>query len=84
MQHTITVGLDHQPVATERLLQVTRHRGFRVEGIMMVSSPATQQQTITLNVSGERPIETLTKQLAKVYHVQHLNVCESPVQQVIN
>lgn len=72
--HTIvTLLVDHHPIAIERILQVTRYRGFTVTGLKL-SREDTFQQSVTLEIASDRNIELLINQLAKIYHVMELKV----------
>ena len=73
MQTTITLLVDHHPIGIERVLQVARYRGFNVVG-MQLNQVSDNQQRLQLEISSERNIELLVKQLAKIYHVRQLNV----------
>lgn len=74
MQTTmITLLVDHHPVGIERVLQVTRYRGFKVMSMQLSQVSATEQR-LQLEISSHRNIELLVKQLAKIYHVRQLNI----------
>ncbi len=73
MHHTLALVVDHHPIAVERVLQVARYRGFNVVGLRLTKDDATQQ-SLLLEVSSERNIELLVKQLAKIFHVLELNL----------
>lgn len=73
MQNTIELVVDHNPVAIERVLQVSRYRGFNVTGLRFMQKNATQHY-LQLQVTSNRNIELLMKQLAKIFHVFELNL----------
>lgn len=73
MQNTIDLVVDHHPVAIERVLQVARYRGFNVMGLRLTRKNEAQQ-FLQLEVTSDRKIELLMKQLAKVFHVLELNL----------
>lgn len=73
MHTTVTLLVDHHPIAIERVLQVARYRGFDVVGLHL-SRDSETQQSLVLEIASERNIELLVKQLAKIYHVRELNV----------
>ncbi|WP_411360629.1 acetolactate synthase 2 small subunit [Pseudidiomarina sp. YC-516-91] len=73
MHTTVTLLVDHHPVAIERVLQVARYRGFNVVG-MNLTRDSELEQRLVLEIASERNIELLVKQLAKIYHVRELKV----------
>lgn len=66
-QHTLHIEMNSTPEVLERVLRVTRHRGFIVRH-MLVSSME-RKAKIAVTVDSERPIEQLTRQLNKLYDV---------------
>lgn len=74
MKHVLSIRTDHQAIALERLLQITRYRGFDIERMEMTSMPNHRGQLITLYLDTEKPIHLLTNQLNKMYHVDRLEL----------
>ena len=64
MSHIIQCRMQAAPEALERVLQVVRIRGFRVNGL--AAERETAQLRIELRISGERSIDNLMRQLEKL------------------
>lgn len=73
-QHTLTIQTGLEVVAVERLLQVTRYRGFQLAGLEMKPLADMSGLLVTLNILTDKPISLLTAQLNKLYDVQHLEL----------
>lgn len=74
MQHVLTIRATNTPTIIERLLQVTRYRGYQLLGLefsSVINSPGLE---IILTVSSEKPIQLLTNQLNKLHDVQQLHL----------
>ncbi len=78
--HTLTIRTRNDAVAVERLLQVTRYRGFQLVGMQLREEADQQGMVIELQVQSERPLSLLTGQLAKLYDVLQLDVHEVQAQ----
>ncbi|WP_306522870.1 acetolactate synthase 2 small subunit [Rheinheimera sp.] len=74
MQHTLTIQTGLEVVALERLLQVTRYRGFQLCGMDMKPLADNSGLLVTLNIQSDKPISLLTAQLNKLYDVQQLEL----------
>jgi len=55
-QHTLTIHTRHEAVAIERLLQVTRYRGFTLAGLELKPLADLTGLLITLSVVSDKPI----------------------------
>jgi acetolactate synthase II small subunit len=73
-QHTLTIQTGAEVVAIERLLQVTRYRGFQLAGLEMKPLADMSGLLVTLNILTDKPISLLTTQLSKLFDVQHLEL----------
>ena len=73
-QHTLTIQTGLEVVALERLLQVTRYRGFQLCGMDMKPLADNSGLLVTLNIQSDKPISLLTAQLNKLYDVQQLEL----------
>jgi|GEM_PF-2186025 len=62
----------------ERLLQVTRYRGFELQAFSVQPLADMTSFLITLDVCSSKPISLLSNQLQKLYDVQQLELCASP------
>ncbi len=80
-QHKIEIAADDQPTVLERLLQVTRYRGFSIINLNVLSNTKDQQLDIELTVqstgkpiSEEHNIQRLYNQLNKLFDIKHVNL----------
>jgi acetolactate synthase II small subunit len=74
MNHVLTIQTRNQAVVLERLLQVTRYRGFQLAGLEMKPLAEQAGLVITLSVITDKPIHLLTNQLNKLVDVQQLEL----------
>ena len=77
MNHVLTIQTKNQPVVLERLLQVTRYRGFEVAGMEMKPMADFSGLLVTLSIVSDKPISLLTNQLNKLYDIEYLDCVES-------
>jgi acetolactate synthase II small subunit len=75
--HVLTIQTKNQPVVLERLLQVTRYRGFEVAGMEMKPMADFSGLLVTLSIVSDKPISLLTNQLNKLYDIEYLDCVES-------
>ena len=75
--HVLTIQTKNQPVVLERLLQVTRYRGFEVAGMEMKPLADFSGLLVTLSIVSDKPISLLTNQLNKLYDIEYLDCVES-------
>jgi len=69
MKYLLIIQANNSPELLERLLRITRHRGFSIQNLNAETTENEHSLHITLTVSSERPISLLSKQLEKVYGV---------------
>ncbi|OGO75325.1 MAG: acetolactate synthase [Chromatiales bacterium RIFOXYA1_FULL_46_5] len=81
MNHVLTIQTKNQPVVLERLLQVTRYRGFEVAGMEMKPLADFSGLLVTLSIVSDKPISLLTNQLNKLYDIEYLDCVESELTQ---
>ncbi len=81
MNHLLTIQTKNQPVVLERLLQVTRYRGFEVAGMEMKPMADFSGLLVTLSIVSDKPISLLTNQLNKLYDIEYLDCVESELTQ---
>ncbi len=81
MNHVLTIQTKNQPVVLERLLQVTRYRGFEVAGMEMKPMADFSGLLVTLSIVSDKPISLLTNQLNKLYDIEFLDCVESDLTQ---
>lgn len=72
----LTIKANNQPTVMERLMQVTRYRGFSVNQLNMQKLSNTDLQ-IVMSVSSSHPIENLTRQLLKIVDVVDVSISNS-------
>lgn len=81
-RHTLEVTADNQPTVLERLLQVTRYRGFQVSDLSVSSEQSEQILEIKMSVNqpsvdpalDQNGIERLYNQLNKLFDIKHVNL----------
>lgn len=81
VNHVLTIQTKNQPVVLERLLQVTRYRGFEVAGMEMKPMADFSGLLVTLSIVSDKPISLLTNQLNKLYDIEFLDCVESELTQ---
>lgn len=74
MNHVLNITANNTPAVVERLLQVTRYRGYELAGLALTPRADSLSLTITLTVSSDKPIHLLTSQLHKLYDIRHLEL----------
>jgi acetolactate synthase II small subunit len=76
MQHSMTLTTRNQADVLERVLRVTRHRGFLVQSMQIeqFGNPEFKGYTIELKVQSQRPIAHLTSQLVKLFDVEQVSL----------
>lgn len=82
--HTLYIESQDAPAAIERLLRTTRHRGFAIRELHLQAEDDAESVTIRLTVSGDRPLQLLTRQLAKLVDVTAIDVKASLTTQLTN
>ncbi len=73
-RYQLTIKVDDKQVVLERILQVTRYRGFLVDGLNAEVNTGTQIGTIILHVRSARPIELLADQINKLIDIKSVHV----------
>lgn len=76
--HTLTCRMAAEAAAIERLCQVTRIRGFRIEQ-MQVQADAGELE-ISMTLCGERSIDMLRSQIERLHTVRSLDYGVMPMQ----
>jgi acetolactate synthase II small subunit len=72
--YTLIIKADDKQVVLERILQVTRYRGFLINGISAEVNTGNNIGTIELLVSSDRPISLLTDQINKLVDIKSVKV----------
>ncbi|WP_371375581.1 acetolactate synthase 2 small subunit [Thalassotalea aquiviva] len=62
------------PLVLERILQVTRYRGFQLQTVAMY--PATKKSgfVVQLSVESDKSVKNLKKQLLKIIDIEAINI----------
>lgn len=81
--YQLVIEADDKQVVLERILQVTRYRGFMISGINAQVNTGTQIGTIKLAVRSERAIELLVDQINKLVDIKQVKVDNKAVKQCI-
>lgn len=78
-QYQLHVIAQFRPEVLERVLRLTRHRGFRIAQMEMTTHDA--NLVINMTVESERAIELLSRQLEKLLDVTLVQVQEQVLNQ---
>ncbi|MGL5361083.1 MAG: acetolactate synthase 2 small subunit [Shewanella sp.] len=73
MIHSLELRLQQRPEVLERVLRVTRHRGFKITQLQMRMNDDTSL-SLDIQVDSERAIELLSQQLNKLIDVTQCKV----------
>ena len=79
-KYQLVIMADDKQVVLERSLQVTRYRGFLINGMNAEVNTGNNVATITMTVSSERPISLLVDQINKLIDIKSVKVDNSEVQ----
>ena len=80
-QHTLRISASQQPTVLEKLLQVTRYRGFSVTGITMFPQVETNSFDIEMTVSSEHSVMQLQSQLDKLFDINEIQIQDTAMAQ---
>ncbi|WP_019029739.1 acetolactate synthase 2 small subunit [Colwellia piezophila] len=78
-KYQLIIMADDKQVVLERILQVTRYRGFLINGMNAEVNTGNNVATITMTVSSERPISLLVDQINKLIDIKGVKVDNSDV-----
>lgn len=73
-KYQLIIMADDRQVVLERILQVTRYRGFLINGMNAEVNTGNNEATITMSVSSERPITLLVDQINKLIDIKGVKV----------
>jgi acetolactate synthase II small subunit len=79
MNHTLTITTNNEASVVERLLQVTRYRGYQLAGLQLEPLTDCAGLSVTLTVNSDKPIHLLTSQLHKLYDVRDLQLVSADI-----
>jgi len=74
MNHALHLKLAHVEGALVRVLGVTERRGWSTTGLTAEPEPSHGTLDLNLNVLGDRPVDLLVRQLAKLHDVHEVKV----------
>ena len=75
--YRLIIMTDDKQVVLERILQVTRYRGFLINGMTASVNNANNIATIELLVSSDRPISLLVDQINKLVDIKGVEIDNS-------
>ncbi len=73
-KYKLIIMTDDKQVVLERILQVTRYRGFLINGMNAQVNTGNNVATIELMVSSDRPISLLIDQINKLVDIKSVAV----------
>jgi len=76
-KYQLIIMADDKQVVLERILQVTRYRGFLINGMNAEVNTGNNIATITMSVSSKRPISLLVDQINKLIDIKGVEVDHS-------
>ncbi|NQZ25511.1 MAG: acetolactate synthase 2 small subunit [Colwellia sp.] len=79
-KYQLVIMADDKQVVLERILQVTRYRGFLINAMNAEVNTGNNVATITMTVSSDRPISLLVDQINKLIDIKGVKVDNSEVQ----
>ena len=79
-KYKLIIMTDDKQVVLERILQVTRYRGFLINGMNAQVNTGNNVATIELMVSSDRPISLLIDQINKLVDIKGVEVDNSASQ----
>ena len=80
-EHKLRISAAQQPTVLERILQVTRYRGFSVTDMTMFPERDTDQMAIEMTVSSEHPVTQLQLQLSKLFDINGIEIQDTALAQ---
>ncbi|HGJ5874396.1 MULTISPECIES: acetolactate synthase 2 small subunit [Arsenophonus] len=84
MRHyRLNIEARFRPEILERILRVTRHRGFQVNAIIMNQRSDGNNVSIEITVNSQRPLNILCSQLIKLVDVFDIEIKQQAVKQSI-
>ncbi|ENM3942991.1 acetolactate synthase 2 small subunit [Vibrio cholerae] len=73
-RYLLDIKADDKPVLLERVLRVTRHRGFVIKQVAATQNHESKIASVEIIVDSDRPIATLTNQIEKLWDVRTVEV----------
>ncbi|EOW9155397.1 acetolactate synthase 2 small subunit [Vibrio cholerae] len=73
-RYLLDIKADDKPVLLERVLRVTRHRGFVIKQVAATQNHESKIASVEIIVDSDRPITPLTNQIEKLWDVRTVEV----------
>lgn len=73
-RYLIDIKADDKPVLLERVLRVTRHRGFVIKQVAATQNHESHVASVEIIVDSDRPISFLTNQIEKLWDIYSVDV----------
>ncbi|HGF7191386.1 TPA: acetolactate synthase 2 small subunit [Vibrio cholerae] len=73
-RYLLDIKADDKLVLLERVLRVTRHRGFVIKQVAATQNHESKIASVEIIVDSDRPITTLTNQIEKLWDVRTVEV----------
>ncbi|WP_428771912.1 acetolactate synthase 2 small subunit [Vibrio sp.] len=73
-RYLIDIKADDKPVLLERVLRVTRHRGFVIKQVAATQNHESKIASVEIIVDSDRPISFLTNQIEKLWDIRSVEV----------
>lgn len=80
--YQLQIRANKNPVIMERVLQVTRYRGFELCGLSMLENEEDNTLLIELSLKGDKSIENLQHQLLKIFDITQIKVEDQEHQKI--
>lgn len=73
-RYLIDIKADDKPVLLERVLRVTRHRGFVIKQVAATQNHESHVASVEIIVDSDRPISFLINQIEKLWDIYSVDV----------
>ncbi len=83
-RYLLDIKADDKPVLLERVLRVTRHRGFIIKQVAATQNHASHIASVEIIVDSDRPISFLVNQIEKLWDIKTVEVIKIPNDQLPN
>lgn len=75
-RYLLDIKADDKPVLLERVLRVTRHRGFIIKQVAATQNHESKVASVEIIVDSDRPISFITNQIEKLWDVRTVEVTQ--------
>ncbi|ACS87529.1 acetolactate synthase 2 small subunit [Musicola paradisiaca] len=80
--HQLSIQARFRPEVLERVLRITRHRGFQICAMNMTQETSSDQIQIEMTVASHRPVDLLSTQLSKLLDIACVEIQPLTSQQI--